>query len=313
MSRLLAVLAMLVVAAGCSVSSARADLDSSTPYSCEAITPRPQIAPVDPEIVAPWHELATIAVLDQAWLARVREVARRRLPPAMTTEERVRLQHQLLRIAERIDGYRRDPAHRWAWAWHQAHIEVMRLVRATAPSPGELAALGDGTRPRVSPILGKEVTERATQTCGSGQSIHVIVNRGLLAFRPLRAGATRALVAQLVAFDTEGTPHITPLVSGMELRLGDELSSPACVVHAADDGTLQPVALAAIHEQRPFVARSGSGVGCVGCHGEGNSMNARDLTRAAAAEIDVLRDRQVEHLAGQLWARLSEQLPDRRP
>jgi hypothetical protein len=278
-----------------------------TPYSCEAIAVGPQLAKVDGGIVAPWRELASGAVEDRAWLSRVQAVARRRLPAAMGTEARVRLQHQLLRIAVRIDAVRRDPAR--APVWSNAYAEVMALARAIAPTSAELRALGDGARPQVSAILGDRITDRATQSCGSGRSIHVIHGGGLLAFRPLRAGTTRALVAQLVAFDTAGAPHITPLVDGLELRLGDAVSSPACVIHANDDGTLRAATLASIEEHPPFVARSGGGVGCAGCHRDGNTMNARDLTAAEAAEIDVVRDHQVDRLASALWARLSERMP----
>jgi hypothetical protein len=119
----------------------------------------------------------------------------------------------------------------------------------------------------------------------------------------------RALVAQLVAFDPAGAPHVTPLVDGIELRLGDAVSSPACVIHAGDDGTLWTATHASLEEHPPFVTRRGNGVGCVRCHQDGNAMNARDLTAAETTKIDVLRDHQVDELARAMWAQLSERLP----
>jgi hypothetical protein len=307
MSRRCAALALILM--GC--SSARADWGRSdeTPYSCDAIAVGPQLATVDAGVIAPWRELASSAAADPAWRSRVQAEVRRKLPAEMSTEARVRLQHQLLRVAEHIDGMRRERAQ--AAAWSKVHAEVMGLVRATAPTSAELSALGAGAKPQVSAILGERITERATQSCASGRSIHVITNHGLLAFRPLRAGATRALVAQIVAFDTEGAPHITPLVDGMELRLGDTAASPACVIHANDDGTLRAATHATIEEHRPFVVRSASGVRCAGCHRDGHAIKARDLTSAEAAEIDILRDGQVDQLASELWKRLSERAPGR--
>src|SRR5439155_9557253 len=137
----------------------------------------------------------------------------------------VRIQYELLRVAERLDDTR------WAGDAPDARVEqaqrsVMSRVRAVAPTPEQLDALGTSSHPDVEAILGSDITERATKTCTTGNLKHVTEYKGLLAFRPLRAGTTRALVAQLVAYDTNGAPHITPVVDGMELRLGNETSSP---------------------------------------------------------------------------------------
>jgi hypothetical protein len=272
-----------------------------TPYSCEGIAPAEQIAWVDPELIRPWRELADTKDANGAWVAEVLAATHAKLPAEMTTEERVRLQHHLLRVASLLDTARR--ASRWR-GWHRAHASVMSLIRSTAPTAAAIARLGDGARPDVTAILGprSSIVERATKSCGSGASLHVDFNRGKLAFRPLRTATARALVAQLVAFDDEGKPHITPLVEGIEMRLGDHASSPACVVQAGDDGVLRPAAHAEIVEHPPFVQRNGTGVGCWRCHHDANTFNARDLSSTELARIDARRDAQVEVLAAQLWS-----------
>lgn len=295
---------LLVIAlAACSSTRAESDRPNFTPYRCDGIVAAPQNGSVDPAIVAPWRALATSGSYDEAWAARVfwHSVER---PARLSIGERVHLQHQLIVVARRLDGLRRS--NRESEVYRAAHRSVMQLVRDTAPTADDLALLGDGVEPDVAAILGDSITERATSTCAGGNSIHVRRNDGLLAFRPLRAGTTRALVAQLVAFDTDGKPHITPLVEGMELRLGNELSSPACVIQARPDGTLYPAQLGEIEEHAPFVRLHGDGVGCVKCHYQPNTMNARDLTADETRTIDIARTEQVEQLAAGVWKSLTE-------
>jgi len=295
MSRLLA----LALVAGC--SSAHAADDVGIPYSCAALAAAHQIPAADHGVVAPWRALANISRTDVQWVARVQALATVPLPP-LELEERVRLQHQLLQVANRLDAERRAGP---AWpAWRIAQDRVLALVRAIAPDAGELASLGDGAHPRVASILGTEITERATKNCDTGRLRHVDAFGGLLAFRPLRAGETRALAAQLVAIDTDGQPHITPLVDAIELRFGkDDRASPACVVEAGDDGVLRPVAQADLPDDGMFVARRGHGVGCDKCHPGG--ARGRDIAASEVLEIDRARTGQVERLANALWLRLS--------
>jgi hypothetical protein len=294
---------LLVLAlAACSSAQAESDRPNFTPYSCDGIAAGPQYATVDPTVVAPWRALLEDHRTDDLWVRRVHVLALTRLPTTLGIDERVRLQHVLLGIARRTDVARRQPD---AAAAKAAHGAVMSLIRATAPTAGELATLGEGVHPEVEPILGLSITERATKTCAGGNSIHVRKSDGLLAFRPLRSGTTRALVAQIVAFDTDGHPHVTPLVEGMELRLGNELSSPACVIQSRPDGTLYPAAHAEIEEHAPFVHRQGEGVSCVNCHYQPNAMNARDLTADEARTIDIARTDQVERLADDVWKSIS--------
>ena len=296
-------LSLLALAlAACSSAHAETDPVRSTPYSCDGIGVGHQVATVEPAIVTPWRALLAEHETDAAWVRRAHVLAVSRLPVALGTDERVRLQHELIEVTRRLDGLRREPK---AFEARAAHGAVVALIKRTAPTVAELAALGNGNDPDVSAVLGIDITERATKTCAGGNSIHVRKNDGLLAFRPLRSGTTRALVAQLVAFDTEGHPHITPLVDGMELRLGNEMNSPACVIQSRPDGTLYPAQHAQIEEHGPFVHRQGAGVGCLNCHYDANAMNARDLAVDEVATIDIARNRQVEELADREWKSLT--------
>lgn len=299
----------LIVLAGCSVPAAEAGWNESqntTPYSCEGVVVAPQMARVESAIVKPWRELADESVT-VPWLMRVLRQAKEKLPSLMTVE-RVRLQHHLLVIANKLDTARRTES--TSTMWRTGHAQIIALIRAQAPTATELELLGDGVRPQVSAVLGPTtaIVERATQSCGSGHSVHVAKNGGLLQFRPLRSGDTQALVAQLVAFDTDGKPHVTPLVEGIEMRLGNEVSSPACVIQAADDGTLYAAAHDQVIEHRPFVQKRGEGLGCVQCHGTANSMSARDLDAFETEKVDRLRDRQVDEMATRMWSRLTATL-----
>jgi hypothetical protein len=218
--------------------------------------------------------------------------------PDNPLEQRVRAQHELLELANRLDA-RGD-------AGHAARAIVMALVRASAPTADELATLGSSTEPRVDLIFGHELMwQRATQSCGTGSLIHVFAAGGLLAYRPVRAGDTHALVAQLVAFDRDGRPHITPLIEEVELRVGDGAAAPACVVQAdEDDGTLHAMPFDELRERPPFVIRIGNGVGCANCHGDGHAIEAHDIAGAELARVDAARTRQVTVLATELWRRL---------
>jgi hypothetical protein len=285
-------------------SSATAATPGATTYSCDGITIAAQSGHADPAI-ATWRALAEAHDADVAWIARVQAEAGQPLPK-LALEARVRLQHHMVAVARRLDDLRREFP-QWS-AWSRAHADVLAQIHAIAPTAAELATLGDGAHPRVAAVLGSQITERATKTCGSGNSIHASVAGGTLAYRPLRAGQTRALVSQLVAYDRDGNPHITPLVDTMELRVGEDPTAVACVVQAADDGTLHAAAHADIHEHGPFVQKRGDGVGCINCHSAPNAMRARDLTFDEVPAIDKARDGQVDRMATGLWKRLSERL-----
>jgi len=290
----------LVFLAVCSMATADVD-PATTPYSCDGVDVAAQTATADPSVAAPWRALADDTVTDPTgWIATVGRTAQDPAPAGLGTEDRVRLQHQLLRVAARLDTYARYvPETPHAADTRRA---VMAIVRAVAPTARELDQLGDAAHPEVAAVLGSDVVERATSSCVAGSLIHVSYFGGLLAFRPLRSGSTRALVAQLVAFDSAGAPHITPLVDDIEMRRG----GTACVVATDDAGRLATVPRADL-EQTKFVARRGDGVGCAQCHSRSDAFEPRDITDPSAlADIDRARFGQVERLAAGTFARYRE-------
>jgi hypothetical protein len=231
-------------------------------------------------------------------LALLVHVTAARELPRLDIATRVRLQHHLLVVADKL---------RLVPAAHRVRARVVALIKRVAPTAQEIAALGDSAAPAVTAVLGPRelIVERATATCGNGNSVHASVFGGLLAFRPLRNGSVRALVAQLVAIDRDGKPHVTPLVDAIEMRLGNEVSSPACIVEAGDNGVLHASRYHEIVEKPPFVYHLEGGVSCISCHSSANAMNARDIAGAELARVDRLRDAQVTELATGLWQRLS--------
>lgn len=294
----------------CTVPAADAG-GSDTPYDCTGV---PSFGATDGQnpAIERWHAHAHARVTDAAWLASVRDELAVKLPAAMTVTERVRLQHELLEVAKKLDDQRR-----WGNARtlaDNALTRVMALARAIAPTAEQLRELGSSHHPHLQSVLGNEIVERATRQCGSGNLVHVRKAGGLLAYRPLRAGTTRALVAELVAFDDTGEAHLTPLVDGIELRLGNEQTSAACVVRPGADGLLRPVPFEQLEEHGPFVVKTGvNQVGCNGCHFSPDAMNARDLTFAETIQIDAQRDGQVERLAKDRWRWLTSPVEPRTP
>jgi hypothetical protein len=296
-----------VVALAIAAPSTRASADS-TPYDCSALHVAAVPSGGGARAIAAWRELAEARELDAGWAMRV-FVDALATPPDLSVEARVRVQHQLVAIAKRLVG-RDEPTTAFALG------VVVGLVRASAPTAAELAALGDPASPRVAAVLGPRdaIAQRATNTCGEGNSIHAHRFQGEFAFRPLRVGTTHALVAQLVAFDRDGVPHATPLVEQIELRLGDDVDAPACVVAARDDGALRAMPFDELHEHRPFVVRAGDGserLTCGGCHTSPDAMGARDIAGDELARVDALRGRQLERLATQRWQTIAQVLAAR--
>lgn len=278
------------------------DPAAATPYSCAELAVTDQQPVVPSAILGPLRALAIQPTIDIPWVARVQAEASRKLPE-LTLEGRIRVQHQLVVIGDRLRA-----AHNINPAWPGWAITlgvVSARIQALAPSRQQLAALGDPTRPIVSGFLGDQVIERATVTCGKGRSIHVAHFHGALAFRPLRTGDTRALVAQLVAFDDSGRPWTTPYVDHAEVRQWGLEGAPACVIEAGHDGALHPVEYRDLVEDR-FVRRTSDGVGCNNCHRDTNALGARDVTAEELVDIDRARAAQVDQLATDLWQRISQ-------
>lgn len=284
---------LLLAAAACSTAEA----GKVATYDCDGIRVGAQTPDIDPAVLGPWKRLAAVHDVTPGYAADAQLLAMTKLPP-LSMRGRIHLQHQMLNVARRLDHARRSNA-----SYRLSHQMVMTRILAIAPSKEDFAMLGSSAHPHVQPILGPAsgIVERATRTCGEGNGIHASYFGGLLAFRPIRVDSTRALVAQIVAFDDEGTPHITPIVEGMEIRRGFNGDAPACVIQTRADGTLYPAKLAQVEEHEPFVTKTGDGVGCNRCHGNGNGVGARDLTGDQVGDVDRKRDRQVGELATRLW------------
>ena len=128
---------------------------------------------------------------------------------------------------------------------------------------------------------------------------HQDVNQDLVAFLPVLAGPRRALIAQLVAIDRDGEPHLTPVVGGLELRAGPAVDAPACVAEldlaAAACGApagLAPVDLAHHPVTHFFTSPAPGRVGCPSCH------QLASLPVVAPADVaTALRDQRAAALA----------------
>jgi hypothetical protein len=100
-------------------------------------------------------------------------------------------------------------------------------------------------------------------------------------------------MSQLVALDTEGHPHVTPVVGQIELRRGLGPGAAACIIEISaealrdgDAGGLRPAELDEL-VQTPFVRHAGEAhLRCVGCH-QGQGLG--DFADVPADERALLR------------------------
>src|SRR5215813_7826032 len=201
MSKRQVVIIAAIAALGFGVAS-RADSQSwtssstSTPYACDGVPEVEPVGPGDAAIVAPVRAVAAqLGVVDAAFLARVVDAVQRSEHAAAlhepSTADRVRLQHELLRIAEFLEPHRHATTR--SSAVGDAYDRVMALVTRTAPTAAALEALGAPSQPALAGLLGaaSETVDRATETCTrGGRLMHARYAAGLLAYRPLRNGMT---------------------------------------------------------------------------------------------------------------------------
>lgn len=133
----------------------------------------------------------------------------------------------------------------------------------------------------------------------NAMTLHARLNLEMMYFRPVLAGQKRAVFGQLLAFDTAGRPHLTPIVDDLELRASADPASAACVAELdlADllcTGSGLVAALPALHPRTHFFRRTTSGeVECNGCHtadsfplvpeGEAGALIAAEIEGALAA------------------------------
>jgi hypothetical protein len=236
------------------------------------------------DLVAAAHPEDPGSLAESAALSSALARAEAMDPATVSTLDRIVIQNTALGAAIRLgDGAGAAPV-------------AKRVVERFALPAAELDALGTAPWPALDLWIGPREAwvDRKGETCGDGRLLlHDRVFRGARTFRPLRVGGRRALVSQLVAIDTEGRPHVTPVVGQIELRRGLGPGAAACVIEIApealregDAGGLRPMELDEL-ASTTFVHRVGEGqVGCIGCHGGGGIGDFADVP---AAEADLLR------------------------
>jgi hypothetical protein len=102
--------------------------------------------------------------------------------------------------------------------------------------------------------------------------MHASLNMDMMYFRPVLAGTTRAVIGQLIAFDTAGAAHLTPIISDLEMRASAEPTSAACVMELdLVDLLCAPPGIRVVdpttHPTTHFFRRTTSGeLECNGCH-----------------------------------------------
>ncbi len=284
----------------------------STPYGCDFLPA--QVLPAE-RPRSPFSEVIdTLAGLaqhpDAELLAAVVQRASALEAAGLGLRQRIILQNQLLQVT-------------WAAEQSSATLEDARRLAGRLALPGVLLeALGSEPERGLDSFLGPRSgwIERRGLTCGSSRLLHEWRYRGTLAFRPVRTEALRALVAQRVAVDVEGVPHLTPFIDHVEVRGRLDADVPACVLEF--DARAQAVGAAAglrmmglgeLHEDQ-FVFRRGDGVGCLVCHApDGSRDGFEDVVGAEVAPL--LTARRVTLLgfaAGRLasWLGIAEDLQD---
>lgn len=167
-------------------------------------------------------------------------------------------------------------------------VPLAKVVARAFALPAEtLEALGAEVDPVVERWLGPRAlwSDRKGVSCGDGRALrHDRTYRGARAFRPVRSGDTRALVAQLVAIDTDGMAHVTPYVGEIEVLRGAGAARSTCVAELDADGLRAgaPGGLRRVRREgvphTPFIKPAGAGAfGCGACHAESGSGGAGDF------------------------------------
>jgi hypothetical protein len=205
-------------------------------------------------------------------------------------------QNAALRIGVRSLGGRESDGR------NDVTLACARLVARLAQPGSTLAALGDAPTPQVDVWLGPRemwLDKRPFMR----PLMHDGVFAYTMAFRPLQVGRVRAMMGQLVALDTDGLAHVTPLVGKVELRRGRAHVAPACVLvrdprraRCGIPAGLRAVASLDHLPKNTFFRRVAPGrVGCESCHAGGSPFNL-ELFDAGNAETQ-LSERRAAFLA----------------
>jgi hypothetical protein len=201
---------------------------------------------------------------------------------SLDPQEKIYLQNSLLHFAKKAP-------------WRE-RTKLTTLAMRFAMTKGELEELGSSIDPTVSALLGPldAWTERKGNYKKEILAHERQISEGLLYFRPVALPQKRALIAQMVAFDTEGEAHLTPFIAFIELREGFLADAPACVIEANLTQLRKgaPAALRAVEYQEfpvqdgcAFVSSTGDGgLGCRNCHSDKSAMShLQDVPKEEAA------------------------------
>lgn len=191
-------------------------------------------------------------------------------PGLLNPKEKIYLQNSLLHFAKK--------------APQEERATLTALAKRFAMTREALEELGSELDPTISSLLGplNTWTERRGNYKREILMHEKAISAGLLYFRPVALSEKRALIAQMIAFDTEGAPHLTPLIAHIELREGFSVDAPACVIEASLTQLRKgaPAALRAVeYPEFPvgggcaFVSSTGDGgLGCKNCHYEKSAL-----------------------------------------
>ncbi|MFO0617007.1 MAG: hypothetical protein U0414_30710 [Polyangiaceae bacterium] len=264
---------------------------SAVAYDCRGVHPRR--APRAPAVSASTAELVRrVDPASSEWLSSTPELSaaltalRSTRPEELSPFERVVVQNTALSVIARMSEGEDVAAAR-------------ELVARFALPAATLEALGSEPESAAELFLGPRITwtDRKGAQCGEGRLLrHDRMYRGVRSFRPLRIGDTRALVAQLVALDTDGEAHVTPVVGEIELLRGASPALSACIVELSPDGLElgAPGGLRRVTQEHAprtrFVKTTTPGfMSCATCHGGSGVGDFADVAPAEALTLGVNR------------------------
>jgi len=155
---------------------------------------------------------------------------------------------------------------------------ALGVVKALALPAADLDRLGADPTPRLEAWLGPRASW-CEEWIGDA-SFHRSLYRSTLVFRAVHAGDVRAVFGQLVAIDTSGKAHLTPIVAHVEMARGHGPEARACILEL-DASTQEGESGARLVAQgaaellpSPLFMVDGDARVCGTCHTPGRTMSA---------------------------------------
>jgi hypothetical protein len=284
----------------------RFDCSGFLPRSGAGCAVRPEVPPAAAGLLDAAGKLLAYQALHHApgdrWAslrAAIDGAAKLPIDAKLVAEARIVLQNAALRIAVYASRERQTALVRAALA----------LADKLALPASTLVKLGRdplGVQHWLGPIATWRHRDRR-----NAMMLHAGLNLEMMYFRPVLVGTKRAVFGQLLAFDTGGKPHLTPIVDDLEMRASVDPASVACVAELdLADLLCSRIGLVAVepasHPQTHFFRRTASGeIECNDCHtaesfplvpeGEASALIATEIERALAAAkqaVDTARAQQ---------------------